>query len=64
MTLWCILAFTPSGALPSGVYSVDVQVTDMRGNTASSQWQFTIELDTIAPSILRTRPTQEHTENR
>ena len=56
--------FTPAGALPSGVYSVDVQVTDMRGNTASSQWQFTIELDTIAPSILSTRPTQEHTENR
>ena len=56
--------FTPSGALSSGVYSVDVQVTDMRGNTASSQWQFTIELDTIAPSILSTHPTQEHTENR
>ena len=56
--------FTPAGALPSGVYSVDVQVADMRGNTASSQWQFTIELDTIAPSILSTRPTQEHTENR
>ena len=56
--------FTPGGALPSGVYSVDVQVTDMRGNTASSQWQFTIELDTIPPSILSTRPTQEHTENR
>ena len=56
--------FTPAGALPSGVYSVDVQVADMRGNTASSQWQFTIELDTIPPSILSTRPTQEHTENR
>ena len=56
--------FTPAGTLSSGVYSVQVQVTDMRGNTASSQWQFTIELDTIPPSILSTRPTQEHTENR
>ena len=55
--------FTP-GALSSGVYSVDVQVADMRGNTASSQWQFTIELDTIAPSVLNMRPSQEHTENR
>ena len=56
--------FTPTEALLSGVYTVSVKVADMRGNKASNQWQFTVELDTIAPSVLSTRPTQEHTEHR
>ena len=56
--------FTPSGALTSGTYTVDVKLADMRGNKASGQWQFTVELDTIPPAIVITRPMQEHTENR
>ena len=56
--------FTPTTALTSGVYTVDVKLADMSGNKASGQWQFTVELDTIPPSIVITRPTQEYTENR
>ena len=56
--------FTPTAALTSGVYTVDVRLADVAGNKASGQWQFTVELDTIPPSVLNTRPTQEHTENR
>ena len=56
--------FTPTAALTSGVYTVDVKLADVAGNKASGQWQFTVELDTIPPSVLNTRPTQEHTENR
>ncbi len=56
--------FTPTAALTSGIYTVNVTVADVAGNEASAQWQFTVELDTIAPSIFDTRPSQEHTENR
>lgn len=56
--------FTPAGSLTSGTYTVNVKLADMRGNKASGQWQFTIELDTIPPAITITRPMQEHTENR
>ena len=56
--------FTPTVALTSGTYTVDVKLADMSGNKASGQWQFTVELDTVAPSVLDTRPSQEHTENR
>ena len=56
--------FTPTQALKDGVYTVDVQVADKSGNEASSRWQFTVDLDLIPPSILITRPSQEHTENR
>ena len=56
--------FTPSAPLKDGTYTVDVNVADMRGNQASSKWQFTVELDTIPPSVTITRPAQEHTENR
>ena len=56
--------FMPSAPLKDGTYTVDVNVTDMRGNQASSKWQFTVELDTIPPSVTITRPAQEHTENR
>ena len=56
--------FTPTGSLTSGIYTVDVKLADMRGNKASGQWQFTVELDTIPPAITITRPMQEHTENR
>ena len=56
--------FTPTAALTSGTYTVDVKLADMSGNKASGQWQFTVELDTVAPAVLDTRPTQEHTENR
>ena len=56
--------FTPTTALTSGTYTVDVKLADMSGNKASGQWQFTVELDTVAPIVLDTRPSQEHTENR
>ncbi|RKU14345.1 hypothetical protein C6502_00570 [Candidatus Poribacteria bacterium] len=56
--------FTPTAALTSGTYTVDVKLADMSGNKASGQWQFTVELDTVAPIVLDTRPSQEHTENR
>ena len=56
--------FTPAASLTSGTYTVDVKLADMRGNKASGQWQFTVELDTIPPAITITRPMQEHTENR
>ena len=56
--------FTPTASLTSGTYTVDVKLADMRGNKASGQWQFTVELDTIPPAITITRPMQEHTENR
>ena len=56
--------FTPTQALKDGVYTVDVKVADQAGNEASARWQFTVELDLIPPSVLITRPTQEHTENR
>ena len=56
--------FTPNASLKDGIYTVDVKATDVAGNEAASKWQFTVELDTIPPSILLTRPSQEHTENR
>ncbi len=56
--------FTPTLPLKDGTHTVDVKVTDMSGNQASSKWQFTVELDMIPPSVLITRPSQEHTENR
>ena len=56
--------FTPAASLTSGTYTVNVKLADMSGNKASGQWQFTVELDTIPPSITITRPMQEHTENR
>lgn len=56
--------FTPTQSLRDGVYTVDVKVADQAGNEASSRWQFTVELDLVPPSVLITRPAQEHTENR
>ena len=56
--------FTPSQALRDGTYTVDVKATDVSGNVAAARWQFTVELDLIPPSIILTRPAQEHTENR
>ena len=43
--------FTPAASLTSGTYTVDVKLADMRGNKASGQWQFTVELDTIPPAL-------------
>ena len=56
--------FTPSQELRDGTYTVDVKATDMSGNVAAARWQFTVDLDLIPPSVILTRPTQEHTENR
>ena len=56
--------FTPTQPLHEGTYTVDVKVMDVAGNRAASKWQFTVELDTIPPTVLITRPSQEHTENR
>ena len=56
--------FTPIMPLHEGTYTVDVKVMDVAGNQAASKWQFTVELDTIPPTVLITRPSQEHTENR
>ena len=56
--------FTPTQPLHEGTYTVDVKVMDVAGNQAASKWQFTVELDTIPPTVLSTRPSQEHTEHR
>ena len=56
--------FTPTQPLSEGTYTVDAKVMDAAGNQAASKWQFTVELDTIPPTVLITRPSQEHTENR
>ena len=56
--------FTPTQPLSEGTYTVDAKVMDAAGNQAASKWQFTVELDTIPPTVLLTRPSQEHTENR
>ena len=56
--------FTPSQELRDGTYTVDVKATDMSGNVAAARWQFTVDLDLIPPSVILTRPSQEHTENR
>ena len=56
--------FTPSQELRDGTYTVDVKAMDMSGNVAAARWQFTVDLDLIPPSVILTRPSQEHTENR
>ena len=56
--------FTPSQELRDGTYTVDVKATDVSGNVAAARWQFTVDLDLIPPSVILTRPSQEHTENR
>ena len=56
--------FTPAQSLRDGTYTVDVKAIDASGNEAAARWQFTVELDLIPPSVLSTRPSQEHTENR
>ena len=56
--------FTPAQSLKDGTYTVDVKAIDASGNEAAARWQFTVELDLIPPSVLMTRPTQEHTESR
>ncbi|MCZ6676553.1 MAG: Ig-like domain-containing protein, partial [Candidatus Poribacteria bacterium] len=48
--------FTPTEALEGGTYTVDVKVTDKSGNTASSKWSFTVEFDTVAPSVTNLSP--------
>ena len=56
--------FTPSQELRDGTYTVDVKATDVSGNVAAARWQFTVDLDLIPPTVILTRPSQEHTENR
>ncbi len=46
-------SFTPSAELANGAYAVAVVVTDGAGNTASTNWSFTVEADydTTNPSV-------------
>ena len=49
-------SWSPSAGMDNGVYSVGVDVTDKSGNVASSGWSFTVEVDTVEPSIVHTSP--------
>ena len=49
-------SFSPAGDLDNGVYSVGVDVTDKSGNTATSGWSFTVEVDKVPPTIAHTTP--------
>ncbi len=51
-------SFTPGGALANDTYSVAVVVMDNAGNSASTDWSFTVEAsyDTTLPSIDVTSP--------
>jgi hypothetical protein len=51
-----IARFSPSGDLDNGVYSVAVKATDKSGNVADAGWSFTVEVDTVEPSIVHTSP--------
>ena len=51
--------FTPSGRLTGGTYSVDATVKDRSQNTASASWSFTVEFDTVPPSITVVAPQGE-----
>jgi methionine-rich copper-binding protein CopC len=48
--------FTPTNALEAGTYEVDVKVADKGGNVASGKWSFTVEFDTVPPSITVVAP--------
>ena len=49
-------SFSPSGSLDNGVYTVGVDVTDKSGNVANTGWSFTVEVDTVEPTIAHTSP--------
>jgi hypothetical protein len=49
-------SWSPSAGMANGVYSVGVDVTDKSANVASTGWSFTVEVDTVEPSIVHTSP--------
>ena len=49
-------SFSPTGDMANGVYSVGVDVTDKSGNVATTGWSFTVEVDTVPPTIAHTSP--------
>ena len=49
-------SWSPTGNMRNGVYSVGVDVTDKSGNVATSGWSFTVEVDTVPPTIGHTSP--------
>ena len=49
-------SWSPSAGMANGVYSVGADVTDKSGNVASTGWSFTVEVDTVEPSIVHTSP--------
>ena len=49
-------SWSPTGAMGNDVYTVAVDVTDKSGNVARSGWSFTVEVDTVPPSIGHTSP--------
>ncbi len=49
-------SWSPTGAMGNDVYTVAVDVTDKSGNVARSGWSFTVEVDTVPPTIGHTSP--------
>ena len=49
-------SWSPSAGMANGVYSVGADVTDKSANVASTGWSFTVEVDTVEPSIVHTSP--------
>ena len=49
-------SFSPANPMKNDTYSVGVKVTDKAGNTTDADWAFTIEVDTVPPTIAETAP--------
>ncbi|MBI1928589.1 hypothetical protein HYR99_30645, partial [Candidatus Poribacteria bacterium] len=51
--------FVPTSALKAGTYTANAAVTDKSGNSASTKWSFTVEFDTVPPSVTVVSPQAE-----
>jgi len=51
--------FVPTSALKAGAYTANAAVTDKSGNSASAKWIFTVEFDTVPPSVTVVSPQAE-----
>jgi methionine-rich copper-binding protein CopC len=51
--------FVPTSALKAGTYTANAAVTDKSGNPASAKWSFTVEFDTVPPSVTVVSPQAE-----
>lgn len=49
-------SFSPANPMKNDTYSVGVKVTDKAGNTTDADWAFTIEVDTVPPTVAETAP--------